>query len=123
MSGDAERYFSKRSDVKIKPDATVAIAVPEATGTPALRSQLLPTAVPHYYMVSSLEEALFLLRNDSCPLRVDAEYGCPICGARFLAATGPDLSLNRAQDKEDPRNWLSHVGRRPQQNHRGRFND
>jgi hypothetical protein len=63
VSGEAQRYFSKRSDVKIKPDATVAIAVPEATGTPALRSQLLLTAVPHYYMVSSLGEALFLLRN------------------------------------------------------------
>jgi hypothetical protein len=66
MSRDEERYFSKRSDAETKLDVAVAIAVPAATGTPALRSQLLPTAVPHYYMVSSLGEAWFFARNFSC---------------------------------------------------------
>ncbi len=59
MSGNGERYFSKRCGAETSFDVTVAIAVAAPTRMPALRWQLLPTAL-HYHMAMSLGEAWFL---------------------------------------------------------------
>jgi hypothetical protein len=60
MSGNGERYFSKRSGPETSRDVTVAIAVRATTRLPALRWQFLPTTVPHYYIALSLGKALSL---------------------------------------------------------------